>query len=74
MITVTLSRQMFNLITMALHNEALNYKEWAYDNEDDAPLMEDYMSTAVQITEVELYLYEQKLAQVKGESNDQDGT
>lgn len=65
---ILISREYFNCITSALNNESLRYKEWA-EEEDDAEVAEDYMTTSVRYREIELYLYEQWLAGTKDELN-----
>lgn len=60
-----ISREQFNYITSALNNEALRYKEWAED--EDAEVAEDYLSTSVRYREIELFLYEQWLAETQKE-------
>lgn len=65
---ILISREYFNYITSALNNESLRYKEWA-EEEDDAEVVEDYMTTSVKYRQIELYLYEQWLAGTKDELN-----
>lgn len=60
-----ISREQFNYITSALNNEALRYKEWAED--EDGEVAEDYLSTSVRYREIELFLYEQWLAETQKE-------
>lgn len=69
MITLIMNESDFAYITAALNNQAIQYRDWATEAEEDGEpsVAEDYMSTAVEYRRLELMLYEQKLRNVKGE-------
>lgn len=68
MITFMMNESDFAYVAAALNNQAIQYREWALDAEEDGEpsVAEDYMSTAVEYRRLELMLYEQKLRNVKG--------